>query len=107
MPAPAPCETQIELEQVDPPSLTLPSAPVSPMSQHVQGLMAGLKVAVIRLLVSTELSGTVTSKTSPSGAPLFAPRGIAVAFATCLMMGLTTTPFTVACDGAKSDDQLG
>src|SRR5580700_2899745 len=105
MPAPPPRKNQTELEQVDPPSFTFPFAPVSPMSLQTQGLMLGTNVATMRLLVSTELSGSVTSNTSASGAPLLAPRCMAIVFATRLMIVLTATPFTVTCDGARSDDQ--
>src|SRR5271154_4075847 len=107
MPAPPPRTTQTELELVDAPSTTLPLAPTAPMSLQVQGLLAEAKVATMRLLVRTEVSGSLISKTSASGAPLSAPNGIAEALPTRRTTGPMALPFNVTDTGAKSSVQFG
>ena len=77
------------------------------MSLHIHGLVAEAKLATMRLLVRTEDSGTVTSKTSASGAPLSAPSGMAEVFLTCRTTGPIAWPFSVTCTGAKSPVQFG
>src|ERR1700723_1067843 len=107
MPAPPPRTIHKELELVDAPSTTLPLAPTAPRSLQVQGLLAEVKLATMRLLVRTEVSGTLTSKTSASGAPLSAPSGMAEAFLTRRTTGPRFWPLRVTCAGAKSEVQVG
>src|ERR1700677_1691650 len=107
MPAPPPRTIHKELELVDAPSTALPLAPTAPRSLQRHGLVAKAKLATMRLLVRTEVSGTVTSKTSASGAPFSAPNGIAESFLTRCRAGPMGLPFKETKTGARSEDQFG
>ena len=70
-------------------------------------LGAEAKVATSKLVVNTELAGTVTSNTSASGAPLSSPSGMAEAFLTRCTIGPMGLPFSVTDTGATFEAQLG